>query len=442
MSDVTEFIAELRYEQLPPDVVVQARLCLLDLAGVAAAGRATEMSALMRRHAVENYGAGSRSARLIFDGRRASPVGAAMAGAATIDSVDAHDGHAMTKGHSGVAVLPALLAFADGMPDLTAAQLLAALVVGYEVGIRAGMALHATTEDYHSSGAWNAIACAAVGSRLLGLRAALSSHALGIAEYHGPRSQMMRCIDHPTMVKDGSAWGAAAGVSAALLAADGFTGAPAVTLAGGSAQLWDDLGRHWRIRETYLKPFPVCRWAQPAVQAVLDLRQLHQVAAPDVERVDVFAFHAATRLAVRAPATTEEAQYSLPFAVATALVHGAILPGHLVDVDDPTDDVHRLAAGMTLVEDAAYEQQFPAERVSRVHLVLRDGRRLEGPSTSAPGGPGNPMDEDAVSAKYLALAEGVLGERRAARLRDSILTLPDGSVRSLLDQLLEPPADD
>ena len=52
-------------------------------------------------------------------------------------------------------------------------------------------------------------------------------HALGIAEFHAPRSQMMRCIDYPTMLKDGSGWGAMAGVSAAYLAADGFTGAPA-----------------------------------------------------------------------------------------------------------------------------------------------------------------------------------------------------------------------
>ena len=53
---------------------------------------------------------------------------------------------------------------------------------------------------------------------------------MGIAEYHGPRSQMMRCMDHPTMVKDGSGWGAMCGVSAARMAKAGFTGAPALTL--------------------------------------------------------------------------------------------------------------------------------------------------------------------------------------------------------------------
>jgi 2-methylcitrate dehydratase PrpD len=62
---------------------------------------------------------------------------------------------------------------------------------------------------------------------------------MGIAEYHGPRSQMMRCMDHPTMVKDGSGWGAMCGVSAARMAKAGFTGAPALTL---QTEYWQNLG--------------------------------------------------------------------------------------------------------------------------------------------------------------------------------------------------------
>ena len=73
-------------------------------------------------------------------------------------------------------------------------------------------------------------------ARLLGERL---RHALGIAEYHGPRSQMMRCIDFPTMVKDGSGWGAIVGLSA-VFAADGFTGAPALVV--GTAR-WRPSGR-------------------------------------------------------------------------------------------------------------------------------------------------------------------------------------------------------
>ena len=105
-----------------------------------------------------------------------------------------------------------------------------ALVVGYEVANRAGTVLHATAGDYHSSGAWNALGAAAAFSRLGGLDPSATVHALGTAEYHAPRAPMMRCIDHPSMVKDSSGWGAQVGVSAALLAADGFTGAPAAVL--------------------------------------------------------------------------------------------------------------------------------------------------------------------------------------------------------------------
>lgn len=90
------------------------------------------------------------------------------------------------------------------------------------------------------------MAVAGLGARLAGFDRATTAHAMGIAEYHGPRSRMMRCIDHPTMLKDGSGAGAMVGVQAVKLAVRGLTGAPAVTLEGG---MWVDLGTRWLIRE-------------------------------------------------------------------------------------------------------------------------------------------------------------------------------------------------
>ena len=107
---------------------------------------------------------------MLLDGRRVSPVGAAMAGAATIDSFDGHDGHVLTKGHAGAAVLPGLLAFADAAErPIPGGDFLAALVVGYEVAIRAGIATHRSSPDYHTSGSWNALGVVAASTRLLGL---------------------------------------------------------------------------------------------------------------------------------------------------------------------------------------------------------------------------------------------------------------------------------
>lgn len=260
---VIDFLHDIAYADLPPPVVAMARTSLLDLVGVAAAGHTTPLAGIVGRFAARHLaaGEGAPDAPLLLDGRRAGLAGAAFAGAATIDSFDAHDGHALTKGHAGVALLPAALALMHGSGRRSGRELIAGVVVGCEVAVRAGMALHATAGDYHASGAWNALGCAALGARVLRLDADAARHALGIAEYHAPRAEMMRCIDHPTMVKDGSGWGALAGVAAAQLAAEGFTGAPA--LLTRDAQLWSDLGTRWRILEQYLKPYPVCRWRSP-----------------------------------------------------------------------------------------------------------------------------------------------------------------------------------
>ena len=119
----------------------------------------------------------------------------------------------------------------------------------------------------------------------------------------------MRVIDAPSMVKDGSGWGAMAGVSAAYLAQDGFTGAPAITMDDPDlARFWDDLGQNWYIEQQYIKLYPVCRWAQPAVEGALAIVRDHEVNADQVEKIKVETFHEAKRLA-SIPTNTETAQY-------------------------------------------------------------------------------------------------------------------------------------
>ena len=165
-------------------------------------------------------------------------------------------------------------------------------------------------------------------ARLMRLDPAQTAHAMGIAEYHGPRSQMMRCIDHPTMLKDSSGRGAMCGVAAVQLAAAGFTGAPALTL---GTDHWQDLADRWLICQQYFKPYPVCRWAQAPIAAVLDLQQRHGFASQDITGLHIVSFHKSVRLGTKRVTTTEEAQYSTSFPCALALVHGTILLEHVAD---------------------------------------------------------------------------------------------------------------
>lgn len=434
-GNAVEFIRSLKLDDVPAEAIYHAKRCLLDLIGVAAAGSTTPLSRIVRDHVAEQFGASRSGSLLFFDDRRVSAVGAALANGMTIDAFDAHDGHPATKGHAGCGVLSALLSFSE--PELTGSQFLADLITGYEIAIRAGLALHSSVADYHTSGAWVALGAAAVGSRRLGLAEGLIREALGIAEYHGPRSQMMRCIDHPTMVKDGSGWGAMGGVSAALLARDGFTGAPAITVEGGGVEnIWNDLGTRWTITEQYLKPFPVCRWAQPPIEAVRQLQSEQPFSVDEIIDIEVRTFHEAVRLATPEPRNTEQAQYSLPFPLASYLVRGSVGPSDISGdaLSDP--DILRLSRSVRLVEDAGYCSKFPAERWADVKIWLKDGRALYSDPVQAHGNAENPLSDTEISAKFNELMVQSGAEQLAGEIERTVSEIQDSATIEHLLKLL------
>ncbi len=403
MKTIIDFIHQLNYDELPDAVVEQGKICLLDLLGVAVAGHATRLSKILGDFVDSQY---PGDVPMLFSPQRASACGAALFGGMLIDSIDAHDGQVLTKGHVGVAILPGLLAAAEAH-ELDGKEFLTALVVGYEIATRAGIALHATASDYHTSGAWNSIGVAAVTARIKGLSPEQTWEALGTAEFYGPRSQMMRCIDHPTMIKDGSGWGALAGISSALLAQAGFTGAPAITLSDPAVQdIWSNLGQRWYILEQYFKAYPVCRWAQPAVEAVRQLRTQPEFDTSQISEVHIYSFHEATRLHTLQPDTTEQAQYSLPFSVASALMENVITAQAVAENEEGLFNPARLALSAKIVthEVDRYNEVFPAERWAHARIVMNDGRELVSEPAVARGNPENPLSRDELIDKYKTLA--------------------------------------
>jgi 2-methylcitrate dehydratase PrpD len=412
---IDEFMA-MNWDDLPKDVQHMAARCLLDLCATLVAGRATLLSDIIYEITTATYGGDNST--LLLDGRRVSAPGAALASATTIDAMDIHDGYRSAKGHAGVNVFPAALAVGE-MVGWDGQQFMAALVKGYEIALRAGRALHQTACDYHTSGAWGAIAAAAVTAQALDLSPEQTRHALGIAEYHGPRSQMMRCIDHPTMLKDGSGWGCMAGVMAGLLAQRNFTGAPALTVESEAvAQEWQNLGATWLMRDLYFKPYACCRWAQPAVEAARALTKAHQIQTHAIDRITVHTFEAATHLNVTRPQNTEEAQYSLPYPVAAALVHQQLDPIHVQEPflsDAMTLD---LAARLELRVDQDLEDRFPNEALAYVTLVLDDGQHLTSEIHGAKGDPDDPLDDSQLNKKFSRICIRLLSADRTEQLRD------------------------
>jgi 2-methylcitrate dehydratase PrpD len=130
------FIAELTWDDLPPQVRRQSKLCLLDLIGVGAGGAGTKLSRIIRDYSALDMGG---ALPMMFDGRGASVSGVALAGGMTIDALDGHDGFNPAKGHAGCGVLPALYGLAQELGDVSGQEFLLCLTLGYELACRTAM---------------------------------------------------------------------------------------------------------------------------------------------------------------------------------------------------------------------------------------------------------------------------------------------------------------
>ena len=431
--------------KVPEGARDRAAVLLVDTLAVAAGAVSLTSARIARDFAVSAMCAAEPEdqAPMLFDGRRVSIPGAAFAAATQIDNLDGHDGYNPTKGHIGCAVVPALLAFAARKPDLTSEQALDILVMSYEIGARAAIALHRTVADYHTSGAWNTLAVAAIGCRLRGANRTQLREALGIAEYHGPRSQMMREIAHPTMLHDGSGMGALTGCMAALLAVQGFQGAPALTVeAPEVADIWDDLGQDWTIERNYIKPYPVCRWAHAPLDALAGLMHTHRLTATDIKHLEVRTFAESAALFSGLPRTTSEAQYSLPFALAAMMAHGHVGPREVTGAGLEDRAVAELIGRISVTENPIYSAEFPARRCADVILTLQDGTRLKSGTVEARGGPDAPLSETEIRDKLYLFAAPTLGSDRAEALwqmRNALLT-PGHRFRHLSDLVCNAPS--
>lgn len=407
---------------VPDTAREMAALLLVDTLGVAAGARDLAPAQIARDFAVDFQAAAKPvdQARLLFDGRRTSIPGAAFAAATQIDNLDGHDGYNPTKGHIGCAVVPALITFSEQRPDLASRDALDILAMSYEVGARAAIALHTTVTDYHTSGAWNGIASAAIGCHLMGATRDQLRHAMGIAEYHGPRSQMMREIANPTMLHDGSGMGALTGCMAAILAMRGFEGAPAITLENHEvADVWADLGQKWTIQLNYIKPYPVCRWAHAPLDGLSALIKQHDISPDHITQIEVNTFAESAALFPGMPKTTSQAQYSLTFALSSMALYGCVGPDQIsgAALNDP-----KIAAFLPRVkinEAKVYSDRFPARRCADVSVTLLDGTVLASGDTEARGGPEAPLSLQEVEEKLHLFAAPTIGASRARALWDT-----------------------
>ncbi len=225
---------------------------------------------------------------------------------------------------------------------------------------------------------------------------------------------VLTTVTHPTMVKGSSAWGALAGVSAADLAEDGFTEAPALTCENPVlADIWGDLGETWRILEINFKVFPVCRWSRLVIEAIRSLRAKHGITGKDVASIHVASFREAMRLDTRRPADSDAAQYPLPLAAALSLLEDNLTPETLHPSVYDRSEVWRLVDAVKVSSKESYDAIFPTERRCDVTLKLNNGQSVTLEGAEARGNFDDPLSDGDLLAKFETYASTCLqGDQR------------------------------
>jgi len=429
-----EKIKALSFSELPAEVQRQAKICLKDVLATAAGASTLPNSAKITELAKSQYGTGN--CPIWFRNTKTSFIGASLSNAFMTDSLDCHDGFRLTKGHVGATIIPVLLSCCCGR-NVSGADLLAAVVIGYEIGSRAGIAIHKHySPAYHASGSWAALGAAAAAAKVAKLDIEKIDDLLGIAEYYAPMSPMMRCIDKPCSVKDSAAIGAFSAAMAFCMIEQNLTGLGSILTAEDCGrELVESFGSDWMIMRQYFKPYPVCRWAQPSVEAVLELKKKYSFAADDIEKIDIEIFDAGSRLIYFPPGDSDQAQYSLPWAVGCAIVDGKL--GLAQVHHDRLKDKTILSLGRKVktrvVDDI--QKRFPAECLSRVNLHLKNGTILKSSTHQARGDYNNPLSAEDFENKAAELFGFVVDKKRYEKISDVIGHLENINADKLLELL-------
>lgn len=417
-QEVLHFTLETRWEDLPSSVQHQAKRCLLDGLGSLLAGTTTPVAEITTKIAREQF-PGTQATILGREGR-VSAIGAALANGFAANALDVDDGHRMVKGHPGSPLYPVLFAASELAP-VSGRSFLTSLVIGYEVGIRAGLIRHRTSSTYHSSGSWGAIAGAAAGGRLLGLDDPQLRHALGTAEYHAPIAPMMRGIATPSMGKDSIGWGSMVAMSSILMTKEGFTGIQPLFDQTPDPSWVADLGVTYEIMNLYFKPYCACRWAQPAVAGTLAVIREAEIDPQEIEQINVRTFREAASLSTRPPGNTEEAQYNMAFPIAAAVLDGDVGPKQVLPprIHDP--DIALLMGKVSLLAEEKFQKEFPARALAEVEIKTKRGRRLTSDTCAAPWDPDSTLPTDhELSTKFHTFVEPMWGTKRTQAVEDLV----------------------
>lgn len=427
--ELARFVASLRFSDLPQSAIEKARLCVMDAMGCALAGsRTAEVGAMMR--ALERYDRWPPGEGRDLPARAAiwgTAAGATVFTAVLLNGTMTHalefdDSLRFAKVHPGAVVIPAALSLGE-IVHVDGKTLITAVAAGYEVMARVGAALDPKQHrlrGWHATSTTGTLGAAAAASVILDLDERRVAYALGHA---GTQSGGLWAFlaDGAMSKKFHPGRAASSGVLSAILAAEDLRGATQILEAadGGFLRAFSDryseepvirdLGTGYAIERVTFKPYPCCRTIHPAVEAVLSIRRQYGVEPGMVDEIRILTYEVAKVQNGHPgmPKTVTDAQFSMAYCVAAALVAGDLqLPQFDAGaLSDPR--IARLVEKVHVEVAPQFEAMYPARWPASAAIKLRNGKTYEALVETCLGDPEKPLTAEHMKRKFSGMAEAI-----------------------------------
>jgi len=424
VEQAARFAQDFRAHEIAAPLLHHAKRALVDWHAAVLPGAVLPPATLLERALADEIGHGA--ARLAL-GKHATARAAALINGTAAHTAEVDDIYREAIYHPAAPTIAAALALAQAR-GLSGLALLRAVIVGYEVSTRIGATMgRAHYAFWHSTGTIGCFGAAAAAAEVLELDTTRFAHALATAATCA--AGLQQAFRSDSMSKPLHAGRAAeAGVTAALAAAAGVTGALDVLegdvgfgRAMGESPDWSvcmaTLGHEFHIAAMTFKNHACCGHTFAAIDGSLALRSGMSADVGDIDAVRIDTYAEALHVAGHAaPRTAAEARFSLPYVVATALLHGqvrlaAFTPARLAD-----PRTRELMARITLGVDPELDAAFPSQRAARVSIRLRDGRSETVLQPTRKGDPDAPLSDAELDDKFLELATPIVGDMSAYAL--------------------------
>jgi len=445
---LAEFVARLRYEDLPQAVVDQACRIVVDTVGCAiSAWTEDPEKSRIALEIARLYASDSGASVIGIAGVSSQAAFAALANGILANAADNDDTHKRALLHTGSVVVPPALALAQ-TGRLSGRELILALVAGYEVAVRVGMAVMPTHYRFwHSTatnGTFGAAACAA---KALKLDADGVQRALGLAGTQAAGlNTFFESGDMTKSIHPGKA--AFNGILSAQLAQLGATSPPAIlehpkgylnaySTEPKPQKLIEGLGTSWEILQNGFKYFPSILASHSPIQATLAIVQKHAIDPAQIAHITNETYNTVkSHFSNKDVSTVMAARVSVPYCIAIAAVDRKLTQAQfsLARINDPL--VRAVLANTEVIADAELNKLYPDKFPARVTITLKNGKSFQETVLFPKGDPQDPLSPAELEAKFRDNVQAMLGAARAGQLLQAIYALPEARDVDALSALL------